>query len=112
MPNNPNYEAGAWTGSACDTITYQTEISANIPPKTNLNVNSLEDMLYININDLKNEPGWINIIDAKGKIIFKSEVHTQSGYYSNNLSIASFARGLYIITYQSKSAFLSTKFVK
>ncbi|HNR19373.1 MAG TPA: T9SS type A sorting domain-containing protein [Bacteroidia bacterium] len=112
LPNNPDYDMPALTGSICDTI---TSIANNplqtLNPKLFVSYISDWQKLFINAQNLKGKNITLTIYDATGKLIYtKDRSNAQSGYYTHNINCANFATGMYIINLVTEKEKISKKF--
>ena len=112
MPNAPNFSLGPVLGSMCDTINTvveQTEINS---PVLNLSYQAAWQSVIVNASRLKGSKVKIYLTDISGRILLVEEGKTTGGYFTKNISIDSFAAGVYIVTIVTEKEKLSGKIVK
>ncbi len=109
LPNNPDYALGP-----LDTITAIHEIKNIVQEQNTLKIfyHQQWDIAFINADKLKGKKYAFTVFDITGKLIFKEEGNLTSQYFTKDLSMQSFAQGVYIVKLQTEKEKLSTKFVK
>jgi hypothetical protein len=110
LPNNPDYDMGAWVGSACDTIDGIKEIATS-NPELFIFYHHDWQTAFINAKDLKGKNYSLSVYDLTGREVYKEE-GTASSYYTKDLNCATFASGMYIVTLQTEREKLVKRFVK
>ena len=89
LPNNPDYDLGALTGSVCDTL---TGISPLYPPKgdlINIYPNPVNNILFISgLSDAKNE---LVVYDIYGRLIIEKQTNGTNG----SIDVSSLSDGVY-----------------
>lgn len=96
LPNNPNYELGALTGSPCDTLvslfetntTYVT-ISVYYHPGW--------EKAFINAQNLKGHVYRMQLYNLFGQLIYKTEGNFQPPYFTKEITLTGSASGTYIV---------------
>jgi len=103
LPNNPDYDLPALAGSPCDTL-----VSINEPATTNTNA-SLHvyyapdwEKAFINADKLKGKQYSLRMIDILGKEVYSESGTLNSPYFTRDLNCASFAIGIYLITFETE----------
>jgi hypothetical protein len=109
LPNNPNYEAGAWSGSPCDTLVSLPSDDEIQQISLNVFYNSNWTMLFINASHLKGKIGNLMVYDLQGKVVQSESLRLQNGYYTRDLSTTGYAKGMYLITIQTEKERLTKK---
>ncbi len=113
LPNNPNYDLPADSGSSCDSLPYVT-VKELQKEKSNLNIfyHSGWHIAFVNAKRLRGEKYVLSVYDLMGKEIFKEEGTLSSSYFTGDLNCSGFANGMYIVNLQTEKEVLSKKFVK
>jgi hypothetical protein len=122
LPNNPDYELGAVTGSVCDTV---TGISPTPALPGGEGVATLYafyhagwQKLFVNAQNIKGKNCLLQIFDVTGKEVYRSAkvsplgVGGSGGYFTRDVNCAAFAKGMYIVSLQTEKEKLVKKFVK
>ena len=109
LPNNPNYEAGAWLGSPCDTLVSLPSDDEIQHISLNVFYNSNWTMLFINASNLKGKTGKLMVYDMQGKIIHSEPLRLQNGYYTKDLSMIGRAEGVYLVVVETEQERLVKK---
>jgi len=113
LPNNPNYELGAWQGSPCDTLATGTEdFSDSMLQELTLFYHSGWEIAFINAKYLKGKRYLLQMWDMTGNIVFKEEGHLSSSYFTKDLNCSEFANGMYLMNLQTEKEMLSRKIIK
>jgi len=103
LPNNPDYDMPALAGSPCDTL-------VSIKEPSNLNTNAALHVYYapdwekafINADKLKGNQYSLRMIDILGKEVYSESGTLNSQYFTRDLNCASFASGIYMITFETE----------
>jgi len=107
LPNNPDYELGALTGSICDTLTSVKEITEqnviNIFPNPFFNKIALQ---YQQHSSTKIKEA--TIFNSMGEIVFEKKV-TQTLY---ELDLSFLPNGVYFLTIHTEKSTITKKLVK
>jgi hypothetical protein len=80
LPNNPDYELGAWVGSPCDTLS--VGVDENVPQQEvffQAWYNSEWNMIHVNASKLKGRTGSLRLFDMEGRLVFEKESGGDSG---------------------------------
>jgi Secretion system C-terminal sorting domain len=112
LPNNPNYELGRWIGSPCDTLT----VGVDLPIKNDAALftfyHNTWKKLFINANSLRGKNCLLQIFDLNGKHIFSTAGKTQPPYFTQDIDLAGWSDGLYIVKLTTEKEKVTNKFVK
>ena len=111
LPNNPDYTLGPITGSICDTLTSSVLELAGQTVNLYIYYNPQWDIAFINASGLKQNKINMTVADISGRIIYNEFGTVYSGYYTKDLTLNGFAKGMYIVTIQTGNQMLSKKFV-
>ena len=114
LPNNPDYELGAWVGSPCDTL------SVGLPQPTTPTTpffqawyNHEWDMVHVNAAQLKGKKGVLRLMDIDGRIVYeKSAEIISGGYYTTEIHTNDLSNGMYIVNLVTEKDALSYKVMK
>jgi type IX secretion system substrate protein len=112
LPNNPDYELGAVTGSFCDSLTGITYNQQIIKSELFVYYNSSWQKVFINAKGLKGRNAKMSVYDLLGNIIYTEAVKLSSQYFTRDLSMAAFAKGMYIVNLNTEKERLVKKFIK
>jgi len=113
LPNNPNYELGAWQGSLCDTLATGTEdFSDSMLQELTVFYHSGWEIAFINAKYLKGKRYLLQMWDMTGNIVFKEEGYLRSSYFTKDLNCSGFANGMYLMNLQTEKEMLSRKIIK
>jgi hypothetical protein len=111
LPNNPDYEAGPWVGSPCDTLVGITEQ----PVATNANMfiyySSQWQTAFINANNLTGNNYLLQVFDITGKEVFSEYGQLNSRFLNKDLNCENFAKGIFLIRFKTGKQNLVKKFV-
>ncbi|MBK7965933.1 MAG: hypothetical protein IPK10_12055 [Bacteroidetes bacterium] len=77
LPNNPDYELGAWVGSSCDTLS--VGLSPNPSPEERgawmqAWFNPEWNMIHVNASKLKGKSGVLRLFDVEGRVVYERKV--------------------------------------
>ena len=114
LPNNPDYELGAWVGSPCDTLT------------VGLNENGKEEdvffqawyngewnMIHVNASKLKGKSGVLRLFDVEGRVVYEREVDViAGGYFTTEIVMNEIASGVYIVSLTTEKDKVQGKVLK
>jgi hypothetical protein len=108
LPNNPDYTLGP-----LDTLTAVHEIKPSLAAN-DLKVfyHPLWDIAFINADKLTGRKYTLSLFDITGKLIFREHGNLNSQYFTKDLGMSAFAKGVYIVTLQTEMDLLSKKFIK
>ena len=114
LPNNPDYELGAWVGSPCDTLTvgltendekYDVFFQAWYNPEWN--------MIHVNAAKLKGKSGMLRLFDVEGRVVYEREVDVMSGgYFTGEINMNGVASGVYIVSLTTEQDKVQGKVLK
>ncbi len=100
LPNNPDYELGAWVGSPCDTLTVgiaendeknEVFFQAWYNPEWN--------MIHVNASKLKGKSGVLRLFDMEGRVVYERKVEViAGGYFTGEIGMNGIASGVYIVS--------------
>lgn len=112
LPNNPDYDLGSILGSPCDTL-------VGIAPPL-INISDTELLVYydigwqaafINGHHLKGTKQNLKVYDICGKLIFEENGKLNPPYYTKNLNCIGWAKGMYVVIFETDKETLTKKFV-
>jgi type IX secretion system substrate protein len=112
LPNNPDYELGALTGSICDTLTSVQEIISNSEAELFVFYHNGWQTLFVNAQHIIGKNCLLQIFDMNGKEVFSSLKQTQPPYFTQDVNCAAFAKGMYVVVLQTEKERLVKKFVR
>jgi hypothetical protein len=112
LPNNPDYELGPLAGSACDTITSTALSPANQNSNLYVYYHPSWQKAFINAQNLKGSNYIFCVYDVIGNIIYKENATLASTYFTKDLNMQRFSKGMYIVTLHTDKEKLVKKFVK
>jgi hypothetical protein len=101
LPNNPDYELGAWVGSPCDTLT--TYLTPNPSPEARgawmqAWYNNSWQLIQVNASKLLGKSGVLRILDVQGRLLSEQELEEiQGGYFTDEINTKEFKTGLVIV---------------
>ena len=117
LPNNPDYDMPALTGSPCDTLTGIANIEQGIS-KAELFVTWVSDWqkLFVNAQHLKGKKVTVEVFDVAGKNLTgccHAEVRgiSQNSYFTKDIFLPNLAAGMYVVKLQTEKEMLAKKFV-
>lgn len=112
LPNNPNYELKADSGSICDTLQVGLqELSIQLATLFVL-YDSHWQKTFINAQKLKGRKYILSVSDVAGREIFHESGKLDSEFYTRDLEMERFCAGLYIVSLTTEKEKLVKKFVK
>jgi hypothetical protein len=114
LPNNPDYELGAWVGSPCDTLTVSlTENDEKNDVFFQAWYNHEWNMIHVNASKLKGKSGVLRLFDLEGRVVYEREVEViQGGYYTNEITVNGIASGVYIVSLTTEKDKVQSKVLK
>ncbi|MBL0070654.1 MAG: T9SS type A sorting domain-containing protein [Bacteroidetes bacterium] len=112
LPNNPDYDLPALTGSPCDTLVGIGDVPQIQQAVLNVFYHSAWEKAFINASNLKGKTGKLLVYDMQGKIIHSEPLRIQNGYYTRDLSMLGYAAGAYIVVIQTEEERLTKKLIK
>ncbi|MBP6511583.1 MAG: T9SS type A sorting domain-containing protein [Bacteroidia bacterium] len=100
LPNNPDYELGAWVGSPCDTLTVgQAENDEKNDVFFQAWYNPEWNMIHVNASKLKGKSGVLRLFDVEGRVVVERKVDVISGgYFTTEIGMNGIAAGVYIVS--------------
>ena len=114
LPNNPDYELGAWVGSPCDTLTVgiaendeknEVFFQAWYNPEWN--------MIHVNASKLKGKSGVLRLFDLAGRLIYEKKIEViAGGYVTTEIGMQGITKGMYIVSLLTEKDYLSGKVMK
>jgi hypothetical protein len=113
LPNNPDYELGAWVGSPCDTLT--TNLTPNPSPAARgawmqAWYNHEWNMIHVNAAQLKGKKGMLRLFDIEGRIVFEKPAEViAGGYYTTEINMENLASGVYVVNLVTEQDKISGK---
>ncbi len=112
LPNNHNYELGAWVGSPCDTLSVGIPEFFHINGELKLYYDKSWQTVFINAEQLHGKDAILQFYNLNGQLIDEVRSPVHGGYFTNSTSFTSQPDGLYIVRLQTKKEVLTGKFVK
>jgi len=112
LPNNPNYELGALSGSACDTLTVGLQDIKKELNSLTIYYDSNWSMAFINAKKLRGVNFQFELYSINGELLKQESGKLTSEYYTQNLNMASNSTGVYIVRLLTDKEVLTGKFVK
>ncbi|MCC6383709.1 MAG: T9SS type A sorting domain-containing protein [Bacteroidia bacterium] len=113
LPNNPDYEMGAWVGSPCDTLTGISNIEQGI---TNAEMFVFYhpgwQTAFINAQNVKGKNCLLQIFNMTGKVIFSATKSIQPPYFTMDINCEAFAKGMYVVNLKTEKETLTKNFIK
>ena len=112
LPNNPDYELGAWVGSPCDTLS----VGLTPGPAEEKGAwmqawyNHEWNMIHVNAAQLKGKKGMLRLIDIEGRIVFEKPAEViAGGYYTTEIYMNELVSGVYVVNLVTDRETLSFK---
>ena len=101
LPNNPDYELGAWVGSPCDTLSVgvqHPEPTETLQPFLQAWYNHEWDMIHVNASKLQGKKGVLRLVDIEGRIVFEKPAEVVSGgYFTTEIYTHEISDGVYVV---------------
>ncbi|MBK9400309.1 MAG: T9SS type A sorting domain-containing protein [Bacteroidetes bacterium] len=114
LPNNPDYELGAWVGSPCDTLS--VGVDDNVPEQEvffQAWYNSEWNMIHVNASKLKGNKATLRLVDVEGRLVYEKETGViAGGYVTSEINMQGIAKGMYIVNLLTEKEYLSGKVMK
>ncbi|MBL7915600.1 MAG: T9SS type A sorting domain-containing protein [Bacteroidia bacterium] len=66
-------------------------------------------MLFINASNLNCKSDMLLVYDMQGKVVHSEPLRIQNGYYTRDLLMIGYAKGMYLITIQTEKERLTKK---
>ncbi len=114
LPNNPDYELGAWVGSPCDTLT----VGINENDEKNdvffqAWYNQEWNMIHVNASKLKGKGGVLRLFDVEGRVVYERKVDVISGgYFTGEVMMNGIVSGVYIVSLTTEKDKVQGKILK
>ncbi len=112
LPNNHNYELGAWVGSPCDTLSVGIPYFFPRNGELKLYYEKSWQTVFVNAEQLKGRIGKLQFYSTNGQLVDEVRIQSDGGYFTYSSSFASQPDGLYIVRLQTEKEVLTGKFVK
>ncbi len=112
LPNNHNYELGAWAGSSCDTLTVDIPELFQRNGDLKLYYDKSWQTIFINAEMLYGRSATLQFYNLNGQLIDEVKSPVQGGYFTYSSTFSSQPDGLYIVRLQTEKEVLTGKFVK
>ncbi len=114
LPNNPDYELGAWVGSPCDTLS--VGVDDNVPEQEvffQAWYNSEWNMIHVNASKLKGRAGSLRLFDLEGRLVYEKKIEViAGGYVTGEIPMNGVAKGVYLVNLITEAESVSSKLVK
>jgi Secretion system C-terminal sorting domain len=116
LPNNPDYELGAWVGSPCDTLS--VGLSPNPSPEERgawmqVWFNPEWNMIHVNASKLKGKSGVLRLFDVEGRVVVERKVDViAGGYFTSEINMNGIASGVYIVSLSTEKDKVQSKIMK
>jgi hypothetical protein len=100
LPNNPDYELGAWVGSPCDTLTVGiAEPSVKQEVFFQAWYNGEWDLIHFNASKLKGKNAVLRLFDMQGRLVQERRLEViPGGYLTGEIQMQGVAKGVYILS--------------
>jgi hypothetical protein len=100
LPNNPDYELGAWVGSPCDTLTVGiAEPSVKHDVFFQAWYNHEWDLIHFNASKLKGKNAVLRLFDVQGRLVQERRLEViPGGYLTGEIQMQGLAKGVYILS--------------
>jgi hypothetical protein len=112
LPNNPDYELDALTGSPCDTLTSVADVETGNAGEMFVFHHTGWQKLFINAHNLRGKKYVLRLYSLLGSMIYEEEGNLQPPYFTREVDTGKFAQGLFIVSLITDKEKLSRKFVK
>jgi hypothetical protein len=114
LPNNPDYELGAWVGSPCDTLTVGlTENNQKEEVFFQAWYNHDWNMIHVNASKLKGRSGVLRLFDVEGRVVYERKVDViAGGYFTGEVAMNGIASGVYIVSLTTEKDKVQGKVLK
>jgi hypothetical protein len=111
LPNNPDYDMPALSGSPCDSLTSISETSTFSDPELLVYYASDWQTAFINANKLKGTTYHLEVFDLLGKSIFRESGKMIPPYFTKNLNCTGFAKGMYVVNLVTNKEKMTKRFI-
>jgi hypothetical protein len=100
LPNNPDYELGAWVGSPCDTLTVGiAEPSVKQEVFFQAWYNHEWDLIHFNASQLKGKNALLRLFDMQGRLVQERRLEViPGGYLTGEIQMQGAGKGVYIVS--------------
>jgi len=113
LPNNPDYELGAWVGSPCDTLTVGISENAKNDVFFQAWYNGEWNMIHVNASKLKGSKGVLRLFDVQGRVLYEAKLNViAGGYLTTEINMNGIASGVYIVSLSTEKEKLQGKIMK
>jgi hypothetical protein len=114
LPNNPDYELGAWVGSPCDTLTVGiTENGEKDDVFFQAWYNPEWNMIHVNASKLKGKSGVLRLFDVEGRVVVERKVDViKGGYFTGEIGMNGILAGVYIVSLTTEKDKVQSKIMK
>ncbi len=112
LPNNHNYELGAWVGSPCDTLSVGIPEFLHRNGELILYYDKSWQTVFVNAEQLKGRIGKLQFYSTNGQLVDEVSIRPDGGYFTYSSTFSSQPDGLYIVRLQTEKEVLTGKFVK
>jgi hypothetical protein len=111
LPNNPDYDMLALSGSPCDTLVGIAEPPEPSHPEFFVYYSPTWQTVFINAQKLTGKTYSLQVYDVTGHQVHKESGNLSSTYFNQNLNCAGFAKGIYLIKFETESDRLVRKLI-
>jgi hypothetical protein len=111
LPNNPNYELGPLTGSICDTLTVGLTEIANYKNNITVYYDADWQIAFLNAKGLKGKNYNLQLYNLNGQLLLHEKGKLTSNYFTEDLNLLGYSKGLYIVRLITEKEVLTAKFV-
>jgi len=112
LPNNPNYELGAWAGSPCDTLSVGFDEVLGYENNLALFYDASWQIAFVNAKGLNGKQYKLEIFNLAGQLVLEENGKLDSEYYTSDVALTSVGNGMYVVRLSTDKEVLSGKFVK
>ncbi len=110
LPNNPDYDLPALTGSPCDSLTSITELPVNATCTLHVYYAPGWEKAFINAEKLTGKNYRLCMIDILGKEVYSESGTLNSQYFTRDLNCSAFSQGIYLVSFETEKERLVKKF--
>ena len=117
LPNNPDYELGAWVGSPCDTLTVSLTENTKNDVFFQAWYNAEWNMIHVNASKLKGRGGVLRLFDVEGRVVYERKINViPGGYFTGEINMnvrrTADASGVYIVSLTTEKDKVQGKILK
>ncbi len=113
LPNNPDYELGAWVGSPCDTLTVGITENEKNDAFFQAWFNPEWNMIHVNASKLKGKSGVLRLFDVEGRVVYERKVDViAGGYFTTEINLNGVASGVYVVSLVTEKDKIQGKILK